>query len=60
MDNSEELYEKMCKTCPRAVQCHEECVECDEFLERLGRKSAFEKYQDEVREEYEHLHWDIR
>lgn len=31
----EKLYEQMCKTCTRAVQCHEECTECDEFTERL-------------------------
>lgn len=29
----EELYEKMCWSCNKAVKCHEDCVECDAFLE---------------------------
>lgn len=31
----ERLYEQMCKNCPNAKKCHEECVECDDFLKKL-------------------------
>ena len=35
MSNYMELYMEMCWQCEHAVKCHEECTECDEFLEAV-------------------------
>ena len=35
MSKYDELYAEMCSTCVNAVRCHEECIECDLFLEAL-------------------------
>lgn len=40
-DNEElelKIYEKMCKSCPYAKKCHEECEYCDEFLDEYYEK----------------------
>lgn len=33
----EEVYERMCKGCDKEKQCHEECKECEAFLETLNK-----------------------
>ena len=33
IDFEEELYRRMCRTCPRALMCHEDCDYCEEYLE---------------------------
>ncbi len=30
-DICDRVYEEMCSRCPRAIICHEDCVECEEF-----------------------------
>lgn len=30
-DICDRVYEEMCSRCPRAIICHEDCVECVEF-----------------------------
>lgn len=34
MTRFEKLYNEMCAECPQENFCHEECVECDEFIDR--------------------------
>lgn len=36
-DKELELYNKMCKNCPYARNCHESCTTCDEFERELER-----------------------
>ena len=43
------LYWEMCRDCPRAKYCHEECEECDDFVNELYRQ--YKKYG--VNEDYE-------
>jgi len=31
----EDLYDKMCIGCQSELYCHEECTNCDDYLERL-------------------------
>ena len=33
--NYDELYEIMCANCPNAKKCHDDCTECDAFIERI-------------------------
>lgn len=36
-DNIEmEIYRRLCKNCPRAKWCHDECEVCDEYAEILA------------------------
>lgn len=35
----EELYEKMCRACPYAKKCHEECEECEQFTTILEKEN---------------------
>ena len=32
------LYWEMCRNCPRAKHCHEECEECDEFMDAFDKQ----------------------
>lgn len=36
-DLYEKLYWQMCRSCPNAWKCHEQCEECDDFQEELER-----------------------
>ena len=36
-DLYEKLYWEMCRDCPNARRCHEQCEECEEFQEELER-----------------------
>lgn len=42
-DLRQELYENLCANCPRARLCHEECEECDYFVEKLEELEQEEK-----------------
>lgn len=37
LDKVDILYQMMCARCPNAVDCHESCIECDVFFERLEK-----------------------
>lgn len=34
----ERIYELLCKNCPKAKQCHEECDYCDKFYEEYYKE----------------------
>lgn len=36
----QEVYDIMCFACPYAKKCHDECTECDEFLEAVEEKEV--------------------
>ena len=38
-----ELYENLCANCPQARRCHEDCEECDYFVEKLEELEQEEK-----------------
>ena len=42
-DLRQELYENLCANCPQARHCHEECEECDYFVEKLEELEEEEK-----------------
>ena len=45
MDKIFELYYSMCRDCPNAKQCHDNCESCEEYEEELEK---LEKENDEV------------
>ena len=36
----ETVYNIMCTNCPDAKKCHDECTECDEFLDVVEMKEV--------------------
>lgn len=33
-----ELYYSMCRDCPNSKQCHDDCVNCDEYEKELEKE----------------------
>ena len=38
----ENVYMEMCRYCPRAKECHDNCCECDDYHEQV--KQELKKY----------------
>ena len=49
------LYWEMCRCCPRAKHCHEECEECDDFTNELYKQykahNVNEDYEEVIEDE---------
>ena len=43
-DLAMELYWHMCRECPNARKCHEECETCDEYEEELEKLERGEQW----------------
>ena len=39
----QKVYDRLCKYCPFAKKCHDECEECDEFTHALELESLHNK-----------------
>jgi len=38
-DRRDKVYDKMCRCCPNAKECHENCETCDEYEEAVAHEN---------------------
>ena len=54
---ADNLYWEMCRNCPNAKRCHEDCEECDEYAKELYKQlkacKVNEPYEEPFLEESE-------
>lgn len=47
----ERLYMRMCSSCPKAKECHDECITCEDFDKALERKPRTRKFKQLTHQE---------